>query len=196
MLQTLTPSQIDLIRNLVRCELNGILIHPIRPIPISADEYVIYLKGKHNFRFRNFGDIDALCAIGLLSYRFSRFGAGKEYQITKLGKQLHKSGLLAEGLALEQIDKLDRVTQDLKRSLNYMLTGTAKDRAEAHVDSVCAWIADETPNIIRIQKELQCVMQMIGTQFTYVPLKEAVDATASFGEWCDVVEQILAKKTE
>ncbi|HFC11289.1 MAG TPA: hypothetical protein ENJ56_00495 [Anaerolineae bacterium] len=193
MLQTLTVGQTDLIRNLVRCELNDILIHPIRPIPISADEYVVYLKGKHNFRFRNFGDIDILCAVGLLSYRYSRFGAGKEYQITKLSKQLYKSGQLLDGVELARSDKLQNATRDLKRTLRYMLAGAALDRAEAHVDSVNDWATDTAPNIPRIQKELQMISQMIGTRFTYVKLRDATMATAAFGAWCEIVEQVVSK---
>ena len=108
---------------------DGRLFLPIRPIPANADEYVIYLRGRPNLRFSDFGDIDALCVVGLLSYKMGRMGINKEYTITKMGRKLYASGLLNEELELERVDLLSRRTSDLKSALNLMMAGAARDRA-------------------------------------------------------------------
>ncbi len=186
----LTLPQIDLFHNLVLNEIEGRLFLPIRPIPANADEYVIYLRGKPNLRFRDFGDIDALCVVGLLAYKIGRMGASKEYSITKFGRTLFKSGTLTDTLELERINTLEQRTIDLRAALGYMMAGDALDRARADVDYVIAQLDRNPPKLPRIQLAMQRVNEMICGRFTYVTLEEAAHAASAFGDWCQAVDEV------
>lgn len=188
----LTLPQIDLFCSLVQNEQDGRLFLPIRPIPASADEYVVYLKGRPNLRFRDYGDIDALCVVGLLSYKMGRMGINKEYAITKLGRQLFLSGSLDEELELERVDVYAKRTVDLKAALNLMMAGEALHRALNEVRYVNEQLKLPAPSPKRIQLALQHINEMIAARFAYVTLAEAVATAAAFGAWCEAIAEMVS----
>lgn len=187
----LTVSQIDLFCNLVSNEQDGRLYLPIRPIPTNADEYVIYLKGRPSMRFRDYGDIDALCAGGLLDYEFGRMGTSKAFTITKFGRQLYLSGALNEELELERIDLLTERANHLKSVLSFMMAGEALERALAEVRYVNEQLKFNPPSKKRIQPALQHINEMIASRFGFVTFEEAVATAAAFGAWCVAIEEVV-----
>ena len=191
MMQNLTSAQIDLLCNLARLKQEGRLYEPIRPIPTEADQYVVYLRGNQNFFFKDFGDIDALCVVGLLDYDLTRMGTAKLFRVSKLGMTLYESGELSAEIALEQIDHLHKATSELKIALGTMLAGEALSRALAEITFVESQLGATHRNHTRTQTALQRLHQMIGNRFHFVSLDEAVQASAAFGDWARILHNYL-----
>ncbi len=87
-LYQLTAAQKQLIRCLVAFSQRGQLIEPFGVIPRNnpVTAYTIHLKGRDSFIFEDYGDLDVLCAAGLLRFVWNRSGSGKLFAVTKEGK--------------------------------------------------------------------------------------------------------------
>jgi hypothetical protein len=84
----LTPQQEHLLSTLVQLTNEGKLKDPIVPIPIrngknGSLEYVLHLRGADSYHFKNIGDMDIFCDLGLMAFRWNRQGIGKLYSLTK-----------------------------------------------------------------------------------------------------------------
>ena len=87
----LTPQQESLLSTLVHLTDEGKLKDTIVPIPVkngkSGDlEYVLHLYGADSFHFKNIGDLDSFCEIGLMTFRWNRQGIGKIFSLTRAAR--------------------------------------------------------------------------------------------------------------
>ena len=191
MKQKLTPEQIDLFCNLAKLKEEGRLFEPIRPIPVEAERYVVYLRGEQNFFFNDYGDIDALCAVGLVDYSLSRMGTAKLFSITKAGEKLYREGEISADVALERIDRLKEATTVLKGTLGYMLNGESLSRALTEINFVLGQVNVATYSEPRIRESLKRVQEMIANRYHFVPLSQAVEVSGAFGDWARVLFSYL-----
>ena len=83
----LTTEQKTLLRTLVGFIESGKLKEPIVPFPAGkpTTAYVLHLRGEESFKFSRISDLDSLCDVGLLRYRWNRLGNGRLYYVTKAG---------------------------------------------------------------------------------------------------------------
>ena len=88
MIYRLNPSQRFLLQSLVHFIREGKLKEPIGAFPKGnpPTAYAIHLRGEDSFVFENYGDLDALCQAGLLSFRWNRTGMSKLYFMTEAGE--------------------------------------------------------------------------------------------------------------
>lgn len=86
-LHQLKTQQKELLRTLVGFLQAGTLREPIAPFPVGnpTTQFVLYLRGRDSFRFKQISDLDALVDVGLLSFRWNRHGTGKLYTVTDAG---------------------------------------------------------------------------------------------------------------
>jgi hypothetical protein len=88
MIYRLNPAQRSLLKSLVLFIQEGKLKEPIGVFPVGnpPTAYAIHLRGQNSFIFENYGDLDALCQAGMLSFRWNRTGMGKLFFLTEAGK--------------------------------------------------------------------------------------------------------------
>jgi hypothetical protein len=88
MIYRLNPAQRSLLKSLVSFIRDGKLKEPIGAFPVGnpPTAYAIHLRGENSFVFEDYGDLDALCQAGMLSFRWNRTGMGKLYFLTEAGQ--------------------------------------------------------------------------------------------------------------
>lgn len=88
MIYRLNPAQRSLLKSLVSFIQDGKLKEPIGAFPLGnpPTAYAIHLRGENSFVFEDYGDLDALCQAGMLSFRWNRTGMGKLYFLTEAGQ--------------------------------------------------------------------------------------------------------------
>jgi hypothetical protein len=84
----MTPDQESLLAALVNLTNEGKLKDTIVPIPVrngksGSLEYVLHLYGAESFHFKNIGDFDLFCEMGLMAFRWNRQGIGKIFTLTR-----------------------------------------------------------------------------------------------------------------
>jgi hypothetical protein len=87
MIYRLNPAQRSLLKSLVSLIGEGKLKEPIGAFPLGnpPTAYAIHLRGESSFIFEDYGDLDALCQAGMLTFRWNRTGMGKLYFLTEDG---------------------------------------------------------------------------------------------------------------
>lgn len=88
MIYRLNPAQRSLLKALVSFIQDGKLKEPIGAFPVGnpPTAYAIHLRGENSFIFEDYGDLDALCQAGMLTFHWNRTGMGKLYFLTEAGQ--------------------------------------------------------------------------------------------------------------
>ncbi len=212
----LTQRQINLLHTLVDHQRNGRLIEPFGTIPVSASEYVIYIRRQSSMRVRHAHDLDALCVGGYLEYEWNRLSNAKLYTVSKLAHLAFKSGELTvredkstlsapvslknrylrpeDQAYLALLDETNRMRGLLKRELSIILYGSDLGDAIAELTAVqdlYYMVRPETAVITTILHTIgQRLMKQLATVDDIEGLTAVAQALVTFGSWSRLIFQL------
>lgn len=195
MLEHLTPPQKQLFFDLAQLSENGSLIAPFIPIPTGVDEYTLYLRGNHNYQFRSYDDLIALCVIGLVDWELTRMGAYKQFTLSKFGKMCYRSRSV-EGFERGRNRPIHNQTQQLTAAVRQMLNGRILDNVLREINVVRRELEAEFVNAWRVQRSIQMVGEAITKRFDQVSLNEMSELAICYGRWCQAVAREVEQQDE
>ncbi len=215
----LTQRQINLLYILVDHQRNGRLIEPFGTVPISASEYVIYIRRQSSMRVRHVHDFDALCENGYLEYEWNRLSNAKLYTVSKLAHLTFKSGELTvrkektmqiapvtlknghlsseDQKYMALLDEANRVRMLLKREIAAVLYGTDLGDAVAELTAVQDLYYMVRPDTDVITQIVHKIGQRLVAQLAIVDDMDGRTAVAqslvTFGLWTQLVFRLCSR---
>ncbi|MEJ2749112.1 MAG: hypothetical protein P8183_14580 [Anaerolineae bacterium] len=219
MTRQLTQRQKSLLYQLVEQQQCGQLREPFGLVPTGPSEYVIYLFSKPSMRLNWICDLDALCVLGYLEYRWNRLSNARLYRISKAAKLAFKSGELAFVSPEKQLPtknghfdkfranpptdrlsllrKAESVRVVLKHELGTILQGIALGDAIAEVIIIQDLYYMVTPNTTTLFQTLSQLGQRITTQIaaaeTFAEKTAVTHTLATFSSWSYLISQLPFK---
>lgn len=208
----LTEAQKKLLIELVRLAREARLGERLVPIPYGPDQYVIYVRGRHNLIVNRISDLDALCRAELMAYELNRMGTGKRYVLTKASFKVVKMWLAMPEHTMPEwmIQPTGEVTRvvsvpELLEQFHTLRRKTRADMVKVLPNSLLPEMYDEMMAITRqieavqpaaaeVTAKIKSLSEKVVASFGHPQqAQEVSEALASLGEWCKVIYQIMAR---
>lgn len=206
---SLSTDQKQLLITLVEYHNEGQLHNPIVLVPAGPSDYVVYVRGAASLRVQRISDFDALCAADLLSYRLTRMGNGKVYQLTKASLRaadlfrhlppdlppMDWATIVSEEETNARLNARLQLFKALRMRLRHSLVSLLPNAQLAdvvsHLTAISRQLEGDKPDPERVTELLRILNTAIATLLTAENGRAIGEILITFGNLTQVVYQIL-----